>query len=44
MDFDRVYTSDMRKMVKWFSMIESAGIELKLRTSGEETDAVSAEN
>jgi hypothetical protein len=44
MDFDRVYTSDMRKMVKWFTMIEKAGIELKLRQQEEETGEVAAEN
>ncbi len=31
MDFDRVYGSDMKKMVKWYGQIEEAGIELKER-------------
>ncbi len=30
LDFDRVYVSDMKKMVKWFSVIKSNQIELKL--------------
>lgn len=31
MDFDRVYGSDMKKMIKWYGQIEEAGIELKDR-------------
>ena len=30
MDFDRVYTSDMKKMVKWFYLLKNSGIEIKL--------------
>lgn len=30
LDFARVYNSDMKKMVKWFSILKSAGVELKL--------------
>jgi hypothetical protein len=33
MDFDRVYMSDMKKMVKWFSIIDKAGIPLKLSSA-----------
>ncbi|MBS1762133.1 MAG: DUF5606 domain-containing protein [Bacteroidetes bacterium] len=29
MDFDRVYTSDMKKMIKWFSIIKANNIEIK---------------
>ncbi len=36
MDFERVYSSDMRKMVKWFIQIDSAGIEFKSRETAEE--------
>ena len=36
MDFDRVYASDMKKMVKWFSILTGAGVEIKLREDGEE--------
>lgn len=36
MDFDRVYTSDMKKMVKWFNILKANQVELKL--SEEETE------
>lgn len=31
MDLERVYASDMKKMVKWFSVLRKNNIELKLR-------------
>ena len=37
LDFDRVYMSDMRKMIKWFQIIQKNDIEIKLK-SPEETD------
>ncbi|MCU0376103.1 MAG: DUF5606 domain-containing protein [Chitinophagaceae bacterium] len=42
MDFERVYASDMKKMVRWFVQIQSAGIDLKLteRTAAEATEVV----
>ncbi len=30
MDFDRVYASDMKKMVKWFTILKAAGIAMEL--------------
>lgn len=30
MDFERVYASDMKKMVKWFDVLDKAGVEIKL--------------
>ena len=30
MDFERVYTSDMKKMVKWLALLEANHIEIKL--------------
>lgn len=30
LDFERVYTSDMKKMVKWYGIIKNKGIEIKL--------------
>lgn len=30
LDFDRVYASDMKKMVKWFSVLKKNEVELKL--------------
>jgi hypothetical protein len=31
-DFDRVYYSDMKKMVKWFGILKKNNIEIKLRS------------
>jgi hypothetical protein len=40
LDFDRVYTSDLKKMVKWFSVLRSNNIEIKLsEPEAEETEA-----
>jgi hypothetical protein len=30
MDFERVYTSDMKKMVKWLALLEANNVEIKL--------------
>ena len=30
MDFERVYPSDMKKMVKWFDLLKKNNIEIKL--------------
>jgi len=38
LDFDRVYSSDMKKMVKWFSVLQSNNIEIKLREVTEEEE------
>lgn len=38
MDFDRVYTSDMKKMVKWFDILQKAGVEIKLTELPEEAE------
>jgi len=43
MDFTRVYISDMRKMVKWYAQIDAAGIELKLRDTGDASTAAQTE-
>ena len=37
MDFDRVYSSDMKKMVKWFESLKKHNIEIKLSELHEET-------
>jgi hypothetical protein len=39
LDFDRVYSSDMKKMVKWFSVLKSNNVEIKLREITEEAPA-----
>jgi hypothetical protein len=36
MDFDRVYPSDMKKMVKWFEQLKKHNIEIKLAELPEE--------
>lgn len=36
LDFERVYTSDMKKIVKWFSILKGANVEIKLREFEEE--------
>ncbi len=45
MDFERVYASDMKKMIKWFSILQANNVELKLseqdEEEGEDAEAVS---
>lgn len=45
MDFERVYASDMKKMVKWFDVLKKNNVEIKLSEIPEEevTEAVVAE-
>ncbi len=42
MDFERVYASDMKKMVKWLGTLVSQNIEIKLSETAE-TDAATTE-
>ncbi|HET7117253.1 MAG TPA: DUF5606 domain-containing protein, partial [Hanamia sp.] len=35
LDFERVYASDMKKMVKWYHIIEKNKIEIKVKTEEE---------
>jgi hypothetical protein len=37
LDFERVYASDMKKMVKWYGIIKEKGIEIKI-SSEENTE------
>jgi hypothetical protein len=39
MDFDRVYASDMKKMIKWFHILKANQVELKLSEEDEGTPA-----
>lgn len=39
LDFERVYMSDMKKMVRWFGIIQQHNIELKISEQNEMTDA-----
>jgi hypothetical protein len=49
LDFDRVYASDMKKMVKWFTVLKNNEVELKLseppaeEPAEEETDVEATE-
>ena len=36
MDFERVYGSDMKKMVKWFSLLKANDVEIKLSENGDQ--------
>jgi Domain of unknown function (DUF5606) len=38
MDFERVYPSDMKKMVKWFEQLKKHNVEIKLTEIPEETE------
>src|SRR6476659_601898 len=35
LDFSRVYTSDLKKMVKWFNVLKANEVEIKVRTAEE---------
>ena len=36
MDFEKVYASDMKKMVKWYSILKANNVEIKLSAVEEE--------
>lgn len=38
LDFERVYASDMKKMVKWFEILEKNKIEIKIKSAEEIAD------
>src|SRR5687768_8415372 len=40
LDFDRVYASDLKKMVKWFEILKKNEIEIKLSEPTEEEEEV----
>jgi hypothetical protein len=40
LDFDRVYSSDLKKMVKWFGVLQSNNIEIKLSEPEEAAEPV----
>jgi Domain of unknown function (DUF5606) len=42
LDFDRVYSSDLKKMVKWFNVLRSNNIEIKLSEPEEGAEEVEA--
>lgn len=40
MDFERVYGSDMKKMVRWYEILQKNNVEIKLTDSSEEETPV----
>ncbi|PHX74864.1 MAG: hypothetical protein CK547_00890 [Chitinophagaceae bacterium] len=44
MDFEKVYNSDMKKMVRWFTLIKKHEIEIKLTELEEEENDEKEEN
>jgi hypothetical protein len=40
LDFERVYSSDLKKMVKWFEILKKQNIEIKLSEPQEEEEEV----
>lgn len=43
LDFERVYNSDMKKMVKWFSVLKANNVEIKLSEYATEEETVEEE-
>lgn len=43
LDFERVYASDLKKMVKWFDVLQKNKVEIKLSELPEEEEAEEAE-
>jgi hypothetical protein len=43
LDFERVYASDLKKMVKWFDILKKKNVEIKLSEVPEEEPAVEEE-
>ena len=39
MDFERVYSSDMKKMIKWYELLKKHNIEIKLSEGTAEAGA-----
>ena len=38
-DFERVYTSDMKKIIKWFEVLNANGVEIKLSEASENEES-----
>ena len=43
LDFERVYSSDLKKMAKWYEVLKANKIEIKLTQPAEETEVVEEE-
>lgn len=44
LDFERVYASDMKKMAKWFHILDKNKIEIKIKTEEEKEAAAELKN
>ncbi|MDQ2719521.1 MAG: DUF5606 domain-containing protein [Bacteroidota bacterium] len=44
LDFERVYLSDMKKMVKWYHILDKNKIEIKVKTEEEKEAAAELKN
>ncbi len=44
LDFDRVYTSDLKKMVKWFHILSKNNVEIHVQTEEEKETAAEKKN
>ncbi len=43
LDFERVYTSDMKKMIKWLEVLQKCGVDIKLSERSEEEEGEESE-
>lgn len=44
LDFERVYASDMKKMVKWYEVLQEKGVEIKVPQAEAEEEGIETEN
>ena len=44
LDFERVYASDMKKMIKWYHILDKNNIEIKVKTDEEKEVAAELKN
>ena len=44
LDFERVYASDMKKMIKWYHILDKNKIEIKVKTEEEKEAAAELKN
>ena len=44
LDFERVYASDMKKMVKWYHILDKNKVEIKVKTDEEKEAAAELKN
>ena len=44
LDFERVYASDMKKMIKWYHILEKNNIEVKVKTEADKEAAADSKN